>query len=419
MADAETTYLPDGEEGMALCLSGGGYRAMLMHLGSLRRLNEFGLLSQLDAISSVSGGSILNGVLATRWSTLDVQADVFTNFDEVIAKPIRDFARADLRTDVLMARFAPKNWWGLAGRDASVTNLLVDAYAEKLELDVQLTDTPQTPRFLFCASNLETGVNWVFGRDPRTGQMRMGDYQTGWTRTKDTTVATAVGASSAFPVTFPPLILSGLDPDTFEDADISRAARRSVALTDGGVYDNMGLEPVWKDHQMVLVCDGGAPLSFEDDPSANILERLTRSYDTAANQALAVRKRWLISMFLAGKMQGTYWGLGSEVENYGLADSKGFSGLALERLTSIRTDLDSFSEDEIAALENHGYALADTAVRKWVLNKPLDKTTAFNWPHPRCQPKHAVADALEDSHERGVIDDMWKWVRGRFRAGWE
>jgi NTE family protein len=51
------------EQGIALCLSGGGYRAMLFHLGSLWRLNEAGLLPKLDRISSVSGGSIAAGVL--------------------------------------------------------------------------------------------------------------------------------------------------------------------------------------------------------------------------------------------------------------------------------------------------------------------------------------------------------------------
>ena len=49
---------PKFEAGMALCLSGGGYRAMLFHAGCLWRLNELGLLSSLKRVSSVSGGSI-------------------------------------------------------------------------------------------------------------------------------------------------------------------------------------------------------------------------------------------------------------------------------------------------------------------------------------------------------------------------
>ena len=54
------------EEGMALCLSGGGYRAMLFHLGGIWRLNELNLLATLKRVSSVSGGSITAG----RWQMI-------------------------------------------------------------------------------------------------------------------------------------------------------------------------------------------------------------------------------------------------------------------------------------------------------------------------------------------------------------
>jgi len=47
---------------IALCLSGGGFRAALFHLGAFRRLNELGILSTVDSIASVSGGSILAAV---------------------------------------------------------------------------------------------------------------------------------------------------------------------------------------------------------------------------------------------------------------------------------------------------------------------------------------------------------------------
>jgi NTE family protein len=45
---------------------GGGYRAALFHLGTLRRLDEFGAPPKLTTISSVSGGSIVNALPATR-----------------------------------------------------------------------------------------------------------------------------------------------------------------------------------------------------------------------------------------------------------------------------------------------------------------------------------------------------------------
>ena len=42
--------------GIGLAVSGGGYLAMLFHLGAFLRLHELGLLQRLDRISSVSGG---------------------------------------------------------------------------------------------------------------------------------------------------------------------------------------------------------------------------------------------------------------------------------------------------------------------------------------------------------------------------
>ena len=50
---------------IALCLSGGGYRAAWFNLGVLRKLDDLELLDRIGIISSVSGGSILAGFYAT------------------------------------------------------------------------------------------------------------------------------------------------------------------------------------------------------------------------------------------------------------------------------------------------------------------------------------------------------------------
>ena len=54
----------DPVDGVGLCLSGGGYRAMLFHVGVVWRLHDAGWLERLDRVSSVSGGSITAGALA-------------------------------------------------------------------------------------------------------------------------------------------------------------------------------------------------------------------------------------------------------------------------------------------------------------------------------------------------------------------
>jgi hypothetical protein len=78
--------------GIALAVSGGGYRATLFHLGTLWRLNEMAYLPMLTRITSVSGGSITSGVLGQRWNQLEFnELGVATNFEEVIAKPLQAF----------------------------------------------------------------------------------------------------------------------------------------------------------------------------------------------------------------------------------------------------------------------------------------------------------------------------------------
>lgn len=96
-----TVYLPEAtpeRHGVALCLSGGGFRAALFHLGALRRLNEYGLLGQVDTISSVSGGSILFAHLAERLRPWPQPGDVVADWDARVAGPFREFTGKNLRT---------------------------------------------------------------------------------------------------------------------------------------------------------------------------------------------------------------------------------------------------------------------------------------------------------------------------------
>src|SRR5688572_7012286 len=80
---------------LALCLSGGGYRAMAFHLGVVWYLHDAGFLPKLDRVSSVSGGSITAGVLATRWKQLEASFDASgrsPQFGKLVVNPIRKLA---------------------------------------------------------------------------------------------------------------------------------------------------------------------------------------------------------------------------------------------------------------------------------------------------------------------------------------
>jgi NTE family protein len=80
-------------DGTALCLSGGGYRAMLFHVGAIWRLNELGYLPKLARISSVSGGSITAGVLGLNWHRLAFDGTgVAAALRQEFVEPIRGLA---------------------------------------------------------------------------------------------------------------------------------------------------------------------------------------------------------------------------------------------------------------------------------------------------------------------------------------
>src|SRR3712207_1443974 len=78
------------EPGIGLAMSGGGFRAMLFHAGALMRLNELGLLSKIERISSVSGGSIAAGHLAVVWRALGTPdtSGSFAQFKAAYVAPI-------------------------------------------------------------------------------------------------------------------------------------------------------------------------------------------------------------------------------------------------------------------------------------------------------------------------------------------
>ena len=80
-------------EGTGLCLSGGGYRAMVFHLGVLWRLYECGLLKDVRRVSSVSGGSITAATLALAWRRLSFDpARLHEDFVPAVVAPIRSLA---------------------------------------------------------------------------------------------------------------------------------------------------------------------------------------------------------------------------------------------------------------------------------------------------------------------------------------
>src|SRR5438876_79864 len=124
--------------GLCICLSGGGFRATLFHLGALRRLNELGMLSRTRTISSVSGGSITAAHLATRMPRPLVGP--ILDWETRIAAPLRAFTAMNIRTGPLLPRLLPWDWL----HESTAVETLAAAYERELT-PLTLRDLPERP----------------------------------------------------------------------------------------------------------------------------------------------------------------------------------------------------------------------------------------------------------------------------------
>ena len=414
------------ENDPALCLSGGGFRAALFHLGALRRLNELGVLSRVSVISSVSGGSIVNGVLASRWSSLSRDSNgTFRNFDEIIRSPLRAFCQLDLRTPLLLGHgLNPLKWFGKGRPPFTVSGNELSRSYDALFDGKLLIDVPEsnsnTPRFVFCATSVNTGACWHF----HSGSLaRMGEFYTGYSDVNDVRISEAVAASSAFPLTF-----SAFELDSARLREVSRvdpwgstrplSGKRDaitlerILLTDGGVYDNLGVEPVWQRFKAILSSDAGRPFASVATCSQAPLSRLNRVTSISEEQVGAVRKRWLIEQYLSKARVGTLWAINTNVGDYPIDNAHSYSPEVRPLFSSVRTDLNSFSDGEIACIENHGYALADAAIRSRTPQLACNLDAEFVWPNPSWVNDDKATACIRTSASRTFARDVAKWLLG-------
>src|SRR6267378_6014201 len=315
-ARAPVSFIPSDspergpEDGIALCLSGGGYRAMLFHLGALWRINEMGLLPRLARISSVSTGSIVAGLLGLKWHALRFVAAAYRR---------HVFGRATVQA------------------------------------------LPDAPRFVINATDLQSGVLWRFmkpySRDYRVGEIPHSTVE----------LARAVAASSAFPPFLSPARFA------FREADYTKGSGEDlqyppyttqVLLTDGGVYDNLGLETTWKTFRTVLVSDAVGGVQPREKLKGNWISQSIRVEELIHAQVGSLRKRQLIASYRTSERQGAYWGIGSDISNYALADALPCPLDQTTELAKIPTRLKQLDAGVQERLIDWGYGICDAALRK-------------------------------------------------------
>jgi NTE family protein len=247
----------------------------------------------------------------------------------------------------------------------TVSSRIEKAYRDVLFGTATLQDLPadsEGPRFVINATNVQTGVLFRFSRP------FMADYLVGMINAPTVSLAKAVAASSAFPPVLSPCTLE-VDPSEFVSDPKCPLQEKpftsDIVLSDGGVYDNMGIETAWKSFQTVLVSDAGGKLQPEAEPKTDWARHAYRIMEIIDNQVRSLRKRQIIEAYKNPNddHDGTYWGIRSQVADYQLADSIQCDPTRTLELAQTPTRLKRLDPEYQERLINWGYAICDTAIR--------------------------------------------------------
>jgi len=303
---------------VGLALSGGGSRAIAFHLGCLRALHELRILSKVKVLSTVSGGSVIGALYAATDAPFpEFEEKVRSMLARGLVLPMLKAALFSLEgpkalvcavltgtinigflavswvlwsIGLLMpsrcrAAFRVDNWDPPIRRFASRTTILRRAIDDLFFQGKSLGAlSPQRPFLIINAAELRTGSAYYFTA------RESGSWRLGRLATSNIALAHAVTASAAYPIFLP--ALDQVLP--FDRRDGSRRMER-VCLTDGGIYDNLGLAPLWPDRDpsislnvqavnTIICCRAGYGLRH-DPPSQFMIARIKSSFASIFDRA--------------------------------------------------------------------------------------------------------------------------------------
>lgn len=346
-----------GDGPIALCLSGGGFRATFFHLGVVRLLKELNCLKRVTHVFSVSGGSILAAHLGLNWSDYTSSStDVFQELSDELVR----FGQHDLRGRII------RRWLLLQSR-ASTLQRQYDGFFK----GARLQELPRTPRFYFLTTSMTTGRLCAFTREEFVVVHEDGDVVRFPAEAQP--IAQAVAASSAFPPLFPPLEL--------DLPDLPRAQFRNAEyLTDGGVFDNLGIsrlhclapDAIKTGFAEIIVSDASA--LFDHAPASRFLwlpSRASRATDILMQRVASLESE-LRQQQLGGPLRVLRI---ADVVDDIPAGQMLFrpQPLKVQRLLkAVRTDFDDFDVDLIRALVKHGHEVAFQAAIGSTITITLD-----------------------------------------------
>lgn len=374
------TATPSSKEAVGIALSGGGVRAAAFHAGVLQYLAEKNKLESVIHVSSVSGGSLFMGLLLScneyQWPT---SSDYIR---DVLPKVRTQLTSTSLqRSAIYRLIFNPLNWRYLLSR----ANVMAQAIQSQWGIDIPLRSLSGNPIWSINGTTAETGRRFRF----KDG--RMGDYELGYADVGDIPLASAMAVSAAFPGGIGPLYIKPSHfqwhkRETWESTDGEKPRDipfDRLHLYDGGLYDNLGMEPLFdmgkqamkpsgtSSINYLILADAGAALVRSSIPHPLNPMRFKRIADIALDQTRALRVRSFVSFLLRQPDSGLYLQMGANpvhsIQQLGkgnpdiqkrLLDYEWMGSDAVRDSALYPTTLCKMSDIDFQTISRHGYETA-------------------------------------------------------------
>ena len=362
-----------------ISLSGGGLRASVFHLGALARMNDADLLKQIGFISTVSGGTLMVGLIyASNDYSWPVLQQSFN--DKVIPKVYQKLTTEDLQLGVILDTIlVPVRIF--ISRAGIVSRRIKNNWG----IDKSIRDLPGTPRWIINATCYETSRNWRFETHSSHGTSRMGGVHFGYELSPDYPLCDAMAASAGLPVLIGPITLETCNRQWVKfpskpggPPQKTDPKFKKVHLWDGGVYDNLGLEPLDRPEvKRLFVSNASGKISAEKKYSPGV-GALMRLISIAKFQVEALRGRDVIHNYEDHKLSGNYFNTGNfcrkilesalnilgvdagyEASDISTLCQSYLSEEDAEDAATMRTEIRKLTEEEFTLLFRHGYEVAD------------------------------------------------------------
>ncbi|EKJ86176.1 NTE family protein [Leptospira meyeri] len=357
-------------EKISLALSGGGVRAATFHAGLLRYLAEKGKLEQVTNLSTVSGGSLLIGLM---YSLNKYKFPTSKDYLDRISIELKTTltSKSLQKTALMRLFFTIQNWIHFFSR----AFILADALEKCWGIKGKLKDIPSIPVWSINATTAETGKRFRF-----KGHM-MGEYTLGYADASNFPLSHAMAVSAAFPGGIGPLELrknsfywqKRNSWDSSEE-DVTITSNETINLYDGGVYDNLGIEPLFdcgrqelklqgnEPIDFLIVSDAGLPLEKTSIPGFLNPLRFYRLFNLALDQTRSLRVRSFMN-FINRTQRGAYVYIGSYSMN---ENEEGYSILTNKSRMKVAfypTSLSQMKVIEFTEIEMQGYETAKAILK--------------------------------------------------------